>query len=175
MKGLKVIPLFLLFSVLSYFGMRFLEDNEQKIDVQFWGFHTPTLSIGMTIITSILVGMLIVGILYIVFAAPLAWQVRSLKRKLNDLEGYTKRKSDPNSNRLPQPSLGPLPTPKTEAKKTLEPVKRLSAEKRLTPSETLKEETENTKPNTSETKDTKQASNFFKFGQSDSDKDPKNN
>ena len=85
MKGLKIIPLFLLLIVLSYFGVLFVEDNRTEVIISFFGTTTPPMAMGFVVLTSALAGMIVAGFLCILELVVLYLQNKSMRRKLKSL------------------------------------------------------------------------------------------
>lgn len=86
MRGLKIIPLFLFLTVLSYAGVRFVLANPDAVKVRFAGYETSDMAVGLIVLTSILVGMVISGTLASVEMLSLYYQNKQLRRKLTFLE-----------------------------------------------------------------------------------------
>ncbi len=84
MKGLKIIPMFLALIVLSYVGMLFVESNRDSVIIQFADYRTPPTALGFVVLTSMLMGMMISGVLCMVELLALIVQNKRLKRKLNN-------------------------------------------------------------------------------------------
>ena len=82
MKGLKLIPLFLLLIILTYVGMLFVEANRTDVTITFWSHQSPPIAVGFVILTSILAGMLISGSLCTLEFIALYIKIRGLRRKL---------------------------------------------------------------------------------------------
>ena len=82
MKGLRIIPVFILLLALSYVGVLFVNANSGEIQIEFWGYKTPHLAIGLIVLTSIMGGMLIAGALCSIELLVLMTQNRKLRRKI---------------------------------------------------------------------------------------------
>lgn len=80
MKGLKIIPMFLILIVLSYFGLWFVESNRTEVVIHLGTHETPPTPLGFAILTSILIGMLVAGLFCSVEMLALYIQNRKLKR-----------------------------------------------------------------------------------------------
>ncbi len=86
MKGLKIIPFFLVLILLSYVGVLFVQLNPAEISVVFFGgYESPPLAMGFVVLTSALVGMLLAGVLCLLELVVLYVQNKSLRRKLSAL------------------------------------------------------------------------------------------
>lgn len=86
MRGLKIIPLFLVLIVMSYIGVIFVQNNPDESVIRFFNqYESPPLPLGFIILTSALVGMLAAGILCVLELVVLYLQNKSLKRKLDEL------------------------------------------------------------------------------------------
>lgn len=85
MKGLKVIPLFLLLIVFTYFGMLFVEANRSEVTIQFGNYQSPPTALGFVVLTSALMGMIIAGILCGIELLALHMHNRRLMRRLSQL------------------------------------------------------------------------------------------
>lgn len=84
MKGLKIIPMFLVLIVLSYFGIGFVEANREHVVINFGGYQSHPTALGFTVLTSVLAGMLIAGFLCSIELLALTIQNKRLKNKLKD-------------------------------------------------------------------------------------------
>ncbi len=82
MKGLRLIPLFLLLIILVYFGMLFVEANRQEVSITFGSYQGHSMALGFVVLTSVLVGMLISGGLCTLEFIALYIKIRGLRRKL---------------------------------------------------------------------------------------------
>ncbi len=82
MKGLKIIPMFLLLIALTYTGMLFVQANGDEMVVKLGSYQTPPIAIGFIILSSVFVGMIICGVLCSVEMLGLYVQNRRLKKKL---------------------------------------------------------------------------------------------
>ncbi len=82
MKGLKIIPMFLILIVLSYFGIWFVEANRTEIVIHLGQREIPPTAIGFVVLTSILIGMVIAGFLCSIELLALYMQNRKLKRRV---------------------------------------------------------------------------------------------
>lgn len=81
MKGLKVIPIFLILIVLSYFGLLFVEANREEVVIHFFSYQSPPTPLGFVVLTSALVGMIFSGLLCTIEILALYVQNKNLKRK----------------------------------------------------------------------------------------------
>lgn len=82
MKGLRIIPVFIVLLTLSYIGVLFVNANSGEVQVEFWGWKTPHMAIGLIVMTSVLVGMLIAGAMCAFELLVLMAQNRKLRRKI---------------------------------------------------------------------------------------------
>lgn len=82
MKGLKIIPIFLVLILLSYVGMLFVEANRDEVVITFFGSQTPAVPLGFVVLTSALIGMVVAGVLCVLELAVLYLQNKSLRRRL---------------------------------------------------------------------------------------------
>ncbi|MCB0403286.1 MAG: LapA family protein [Bdellovibrionales bacterium] len=86
MRGLKIIPLFLVLIVFSYIGVIFVQNNPDEMVIRFFNqYESPPLALGFIILTSALVGMVVAGILCVLELVVLYLQNKSLRRKLEEL------------------------------------------------------------------------------------------
>lgn len=85
MRGLKIIPLFLLLIGLTYAGMLFVQANREEIIVKMGSYQTPSAPIGLVVMTSIFIGMVFCGVLCSIEMLGLYVQNRKLKKKLGSL------------------------------------------------------------------------------------------
>ena len=81
MKGLKIIPLFLVLLVCTYVGILFVEANRDEVTVRFGAYQAGPAALGLVVLTSILLGMLVAGILCSFELMVLVMQNRRLRRK----------------------------------------------------------------------------------------------
>jgi len=85
MRGLKIIPMFLLLIGLTYAGMLFVQGNSEEIVVKIWGYQSPPIAIGFVVMTSVFIGMVACGLLCSVEMLGLYIQNRKLKKKIGSL------------------------------------------------------------------------------------------
>ncbi|MSP19770.1 MAG: LapA family protein [Bdellovibrionales bacterium] len=85
MKGLKIIPMFLVLMALTYAGMLFVQANSEEVIVRLGLSQSPPLAIGFVVLTSIFIGMLVCGTLCSVEMLALYVQNRKLKKKIINL------------------------------------------------------------------------------------------
>ncbi len=86
MKGLKIIPLFAIFLVLSYVGTLFVKANFVDVSVNVGFFKTPSAPVGLVVLTSVLLGMIIIGIICSFELFRLAYVNNKLNKKIKLLE-----------------------------------------------------------------------------------------
>lgn len=91
MKGLKIIPAFLVLIVCSYVGMLFVESNRDAVTITFGSFQSRPTALGFVVLTSMLIGMVIAGLLCSVELLALYVHNKSLKRKLSVLSPSPRR------------------------------------------------------------------------------------
>ena len=103
MKGLKIIPLFLVLIALTYSGMLFVHSNADEITVKLGDFTFPPTAVGFVVLTSIFVGMAICGVLCSIEMLALYVQNRRLKKKLVSLNNQNKAQT----NTVPSDVTGP--------------------------------------------------------------------
>jgi uncharacterized membrane protein YciS (DUF1049 family) len=103
MKGLKIIPLFLVLIALTYSGMLFVHSNADEITVKLGDFTFPPTAVGFVVLTSIFVGMAICGVLCSIEMLALYVQNRRLKKKLVSLNNQSKAQTIP----VPSDVTGP--------------------------------------------------------------------
>ncbi len=82
MKGLKIIPFFLILILLTYMGMLFVEANREEVMIQFGRFQSPPAALGFVVLTSMLIGMVVAGLLCSIELMALYMQNRLLKRRI---------------------------------------------------------------------------------------------
>jgi|GEM_PF-1441759 len=95
MKGLKIIPVFLLLIGLTYIGMLFIEANRDEVIIRLGGWESPPTAQGFVVLTSALVGMVVAGALSLIELFALYWKNQHLKKELLRLRMKDKN-SDPN-------------------------------------------------------------------------------
>ena len=86
MKGLRIIPMFMVMIVLCYFGVLFVQANSESVTLAFGAFQTPSVPIGFAVLTAILVGMLVAGFLSILELVILYIENKQLRKRLNKYE-----------------------------------------------------------------------------------------
>lgn len=90
MKGLRIIPMFIVLMALSYVGILFVESNHDDVAIAFGSYYqSQPIPLGFVVLTSILIGMVICGALCSVELLSLYVQNRSLKRRLRTMETRT--------------------------------------------------------------------------------------
>ena len=85
MRGLKIIPMFLVLIGLTYLGMLFVQANGEEIVVKLLGYQTPAAPTGLVVMTSVFIGMVLCGMLCSVEILALYVQNRKLKKKVGSL------------------------------------------------------------------------------------------
>jgi uncharacterized integral membrane protein len=88
-KGLKIIPAFLVLIFFSYLGLMFVEANREEVVIHFANSQSVATPLGFVILTSVLIGMVFAGCLCSVEMLFLYIQNRRLKRKLLVHKGQT--------------------------------------------------------------------------------------
>lgn len=81
MKALKIIPIFILLISSIYVGMLFIEANRTEVVVQFGHLQSPGTPLGFVILTSILIGMCIAGLLCSIELFALYMQFKKVKKQ----------------------------------------------------------------------------------------------
>ena len=104
MKGLKIIPVFLLLLVFTYIGVRFVEANREEVTVSFGTYQAGPAALGLVVLTSILLGMLIAGLFCSIELIMLVMQNRRLRRR-------GAAASPPQATSKTGPTATPLATP----------------------------------------------------------------
>lgn len=89
MKGLKIIPMFLVLILLSFVGALFVERNPDPVAINFFRFITPPAKLGLVVLSSMMLGMIVAGLLCSVELLALFVQNKNLRRKLNALRPQT--------------------------------------------------------------------------------------
>jgi len=83
MRGLKIIPLFLAIILLSYGGMLFVEANHDPVVIKWWHDRvTAPTALGLVVLTSMLIGMAVCGLLCSVEMLALYMQNQKLRKKI---------------------------------------------------------------------------------------------
>lgn len=83
MKGLKIIPMFLVLIVLSFTGALFVDKNPDPVSINFFRYVTPPAKLGLVVLSSMMLGMLVAGVLCSVELLALFVQNKNLRRRLN--------------------------------------------------------------------------------------------
>ncbi len=86
MRGLRIIPAFLLLVVLSFVGAVFVVQNNDPVSVRFFAYEVPPTKLGLIVLTSILTGMVIAALFCSVELLSLYVQNRRLRRKISQLK-----------------------------------------------------------------------------------------
>lgn len=100
MKGLKIIPMFLILIILSYFGLWFVESNRTEVIIHLGTQETPPTPLGFAILTSILIGMVIAGVFCSIEMLALYIQNRKLKRQIPKPDESLDKTDKPVENEL---------------------------------------------------------------------------
>ena len=82
MKGLKIIPLFILLIVLSYLGVVFVEANRTEVVIAFGNHQSAPTAVGFVVLTSILAGMVLAGVMCSMEILLLFVRVGRLRRRV---------------------------------------------------------------------------------------------
>ena len=82
MRGLKIIPMFLILIVLSYFGMWFVDLNRNEVTLNIGTYVTSPTALGFVVLTAVLIGMLISGLFCSIEILALFMQNRRLRRRV---------------------------------------------------------------------------------------------
>lgn len=90
MKGLKIIPMFLILIGLTYAGMLFVQANSEMVSVQLGGYVVGPMASGFMVMSSVFCGMVFCGALCSVEMLGLYVQNRKLKKKLTALVNASK-------------------------------------------------------------------------------------
>ena len=104
MKGLKIIPLFLLLMIFSYAGMRFVEANRAMVEITFFQYKSEPTAVGLVVLTSVLVGMVICGFLCCIELLSLYMKNKSLRRKIAALHSQNTIAQQKQAKRPAKPS-----------------------------------------------------------------------
>ncbi len=115
MKGLKIIPMFVLLIIFSFVGALFVEANHDLVEIHFFRFHTPPIKQGLVVLISMLTGMIITGLLCLVELLALFVQNKGLKKKLAQL----KSQSSPSRTSIFKPTSASRAEPRDVGIKTL--------------------------------------------------------
>lgn len=107
MKGLKIIPMFLVLIFFSFVGALFVENNPDTVSIHFFRYVTPPTKVGLVVLCSMMVGMVAAGLLCSVEMLALYMQNKKLRRKLDSAR--------PQSTAVPRSPYRPIDT-KTEEK-----------------------------------------------------------
>jgi len=81
MKGLKIIPIFIILLLCTYLGILFVEANRENVVVSFGKYQSTAMPLGLVILTSVLVGMVAAGLLCSIELVILLLQNQKLKRR----------------------------------------------------------------------------------------------
>jgi len=101
MKGLKVIPVFVILLLCTYLGILFVEANRENVVVSFGKYQSTAMPLGLVILTSVLVGMVAAGALCSIELVILLLQNQKLKRRqarMSDASSYSSREEMTTTN-----------------------------------------------------------------------------
>jgi uncharacterized integral membrane protein len=101
MKGLKVIPVFVILLLCTYLGILFVEANRENVVVSFGKYQSTAMPLGLVILTSVLVGMVAAGALCSIELVILLLQNQKLKRRqarMSDASSYNTREEMTTTN-----------------------------------------------------------------------------
>ena len=90
MKGLKIIPTFLVLIGLSYVGVVFVQANSDEVVVRLGAFESRPMAVGFMVLTSVFVGMVLSGLLCSIEMLALYVQNRKLRKKIVSLGAASK-------------------------------------------------------------------------------------
>ncbi|MBY0370125.1 LapA family protein [bacterium] len=82
MKALKIIPFLIIVLLLVYFGLLFVENNQDPVSLHFGARTTPSARLGFVVMTSVLVGIILGISLAAAQVGLLLFQNRSLRKRL---------------------------------------------------------------------------------------------
>jgi uncharacterized integral membrane protein len=85
MKAMKLIIIFFIFMVFTYFGVLFVNLNKQEVVVKIFKYQSDPMSVGIVVLTSILFGMVACAALCGVELVTLYMQRSSLRKRLHSL------------------------------------------------------------------------------------------
>ena len=91
MKSLKLIPIFFLLLVLTYFGVQFVEANRDEVFVTLGSWQSRPMSLGFVILTSFFFGSLFSALLSATELLRLYVETSRLKRKNQELSSLSSR------------------------------------------------------------------------------------
>jgi uncharacterized integral membrane protein len=82
-KGLKIIPVFIVLLLCTYVGILFVEANRTPVTVTFGRYQSSSTALGLVVLTAILAGMIIAGTLCSIELIALSMQNRKLRRRIS--------------------------------------------------------------------------------------------
>ncbi len=94
MRALRIIPLLVVLLFLVYLGVCFVEANQQAVTLSLGGYQTQPTRLGFVVMTSVLAGICVGAVLAVFQIALLAFQNRSLRKKLNKSEQHVSQAHD---------------------------------------------------------------------------------
>jgi len=102
MKGLKIIPVFVVFLVLTYLGVLFVNANSDPVVVRLLRWESPPVALGLVLLTAVLIGMVAAGALCSIELILLALENRKLRRRApRHVGGRTGSGHEPLPDRFP--------------------------------------------------------------------------
>ncbi len=81
MRGLKIIPVFVILLLCTYLGILFVEANRENVVVSFGKYQSAAMPLGLVVLSSVLVGMVAAGALCSIELVILLLQNQKLKRR----------------------------------------------------------------------------------------------
>lgn len=81
MKGLKIIPIFVILLLCTYLGILFVEANRENVVVSFGKYQSTPMPLGLVVLSSVLVGMVAAGALCSIELVILLIQNHKLKKR----------------------------------------------------------------------------------------------
>lgn len=81
MRGLKIIPVFVILLLCTYLGILFVEANRENVVVSFGRYQSTAMPLGLVVLSSVLVGMVAAGALCSIELVILLLQNQKLKRR----------------------------------------------------------------------------------------------
>jgi hypothetical protein len=82
LKALRIIPFLVVLLVLVYFGVLFVEANQEMVVVTLGSYVTKPTRLGFVVMTSALLGLVLGGTLAVIQIIFLTLENRSLRKRL---------------------------------------------------------------------------------------------
>ena len=115
MWGIRIVPVFLTLTALSFVGTLFIEANPDVVSLHLLRYEAPPTKLGLVVLISCLVGMFATALFCSVELLALQMQNKRLRRRLMMLGGVPGPRSNVRPLKKDPPDLSPSQTSQTSA------------------------------------------------------------